>query len=98
MTDITSGCTIIDSMVGGVKLITLETANTADDADTLVLTLKDFGIKTLLKVDGAYQSTESSVAVVSAFTTSVSSGVLTITLDSTAGANKVRVAQVWGLC
>jgi len=98
MADITDDCTIHTAEVGELKLITVRTPATADDADTLVLTLKNYGIKTFLKCVGTYQSTANSVAVEVAFVTSVTNGVLTVTLDSTAGSDKQRIAQIWGSC
>jgi len=97
--DITSGCTFTDcTLSAGVKLVVVETANTADNADYFTMHLPSYGIKNLLHVDGVYQSTENSVAVVSAFATSVTAGTLTVTLDSSAGTDKKRVAYVWGIC
>ena len=98
--DISSTVVITDCTLsaGKVKLLVVETLNTADDADYFSIYLPSYGIKNLLLVDGAYQSTENSVAVVTAFATSVSSGTLTVTLDSTAGTDKKRVAKIWGVC
>ncbi len=94
-----SSCTIYKNprADGLVELVVVSPA-TADNGDTIPLTLKNYGIKTFLKCVGTYQSTENSIAVEVAFTTSVTTGVLTITLDSTAGSNKKRIACVLGSC
>ena len=97
--DITSGCTFTDcTLSAGVKLVVVETAATADNADYFTMILENYGIKNLLHVDGVYQSTVNSVAVVTAFATSVTTGTLTVTIDSTAGTDKKRIAYIWGTC
>jgi len=92
-----SDCTINTKQGGdGLVEVTITTPNTADNGDYLTIPLKDYGIKTFKKCVGTYQSTEDSVAVEVAFTTSVTTGTLTVTLDSTAGSNKKRIAKIWG--
>ena len=94
-----SGCTIYKEQSGsGLVYLTIVTPATADNADYLTIPLKDYGIKTFIKCVGTYQSTSDSVAVEIAFTTSVTTGTLTVTLDSTAGTDKKRIAVITGSC
>ena len=90
-------CTIKDIVPNlGAKLIMIETPNTADNSDTIAVTLADYGMTTLLMVLANYHSTEDSIMVNVAVTTSVTAGVATITLDATAGSNKKRVLILVG--
>lgn len=95
-----SSCTVHkDVMPSGLIKLTIISPATADNADVLTpITLADYGIKTFIKCVGTYQSTANSVSVEVAFTTSVTSGVLSVTLDSTAGSDKVRIAEITGSC
>ena len=69
----------------GLKRIMITLANTADAGDTLEVTLADYGIAEdgLLAVSGWVHTTDGSVIVTAANTTSVSAGVLTVTLVTT---------------
>jgi len=90
-------CTVYkDILPSGLINLTVITPATADDADTIAITMANYGMTTFIKCVGSYQSTADSIAVEVAFTTAVSSGTLTVTLDSTAGSNKVRIAEVKG--
>lgn len=73
------------------------TAATVDDGDTMDVTLADYGISDtgLLAIRGITHSTTNSVLVVEAPTTSVTSGVLTITIGGSTD-NKVRSFLIWG--
>ena len=96
--DISSGITVYDSTLSsGVKELVVVTAATAGNGDYFTINLPKYGIKTFLKCVGTYQSTENSVAIEIAFATSESSGDLTVTLDSTAGSDKKRIAVIRGL-
>ena len=91
--EITSGCTFKRDIPG--KLLRIETAATADDGDTIVVTLADYGMKTIEGILGFTHSTTDSVVITEAPTTSVSSGVLTITVGGSTD-NKKRVFLVYG--
>lgn len=94
-----SDCTVFKEQSGsGLVYLTVVTPATADNSDTIAVTLADYGIKTFMKCVGTYQSTENSVCVETAFATSVSTGTLTVTLDATAGSNKKRIAVITGSC
>jgi hypothetical protein len=96
MTTTTIESYVESSPNAGLKRIILKTPNTADDGDAVTVTLADYGITTLLTVQGWVQTTADSVIVAEAPTTSVSSGVLTITLGSVGGSNKVRIFEIVG--
>lgn len=81
MADISSGCTITEVTPAlGVKLLKVETANTVDAGDHFHVTLADYGIATLEAIIGMIHTTEDSVIATEADTTSVTSGVLTVTI------------------
>jgi len=97
MGDITSGCTTrYGADVGGFTEILIETANTADTADTVVLTLASYGLTTFLSVDGYVHGTENSVVIKEAPTTAVATGDLTITVGGSTVSNEKRVYIVKG--
>ena len=77
------------------KQVVIETAATVDDGDTLDVTLSNYGISTLLAVDGYIHTTANSVLVAEAPTTSVTSGVLTITVGGSTD-NKKRTYIITG--
>jgi len=97
MGEITSGCTIRygATVVGDTEII-VETANTADTADTVVLDLSTYGIVDLLTIEGYVHTTEGSVVVAEAPTCAVSSGDLTITVGGSTVSDKKRVYVVKG--
>jgi len=96
MVDISSSVTIKEVLPAlGLKLIKIETPATADNADTIAITLSDYGISTVEAVLGFTHSTTDSVIITEAPTTAVASGVLTITIAGTT-ANKKRVFLVLG--
>jgi|GEM_PF-2246123 len=97
MGDISSGVTVTDIVPNqGRKEIMVETATTADTGDTVDITLADYGITTFLGILGFAHSTENSVVITEAPTTSVSSGVLTITLGGTLNSDDKRVFIIYG--
>lgn len=99
MTDITSGSGITRISPQGENVeVIVETAATADTADTIVLTLNDYGILDggLLLVDGFIHTTANSVIVAEAPTTAVSSGVLTITIGGSTVSDKKRTFRIVG--
>jgi len=69
---------------------------TADDGDTQTVTLSDYGITTLYFVKGYTHTTEGSVIIEEAPTTSVSEGVLTITVGGSTD-NKARAFLIGGI-
>ena len=80
----------------GQKVVVLKSGTTlCAVTDTLTLTLADFGISTLLAVDGFVQTTDGSVVARETVTTAVSNGVLTVT-PAAGNENKRRVAIVYG--
>ena len=91
--EITSGCTFTRKIPG--FCLKIETADTADDGDTIVVTLADYGMKTIEGILGFTHSTTDSVVITEAPTTSVTSGVLTITIGGSTD-NKKRVIYVFG--
>ena len=99
MGDITSGCTIKEMSPNvGLKSIVIETAATADNADTIALTLADYGIRSYIGVLTWIHSTSNSIITVEttdACTSAVSGGVLTLTIGGST-ANKKRTIMVLG--
>jgi len=79
----------------GTKAIQITTATTAVSADTIAITLANYGITNFLGIKGFVHTTENSVVVDEAPTTSVTSGVLTITVGGSA-VTKKRMYQVFG--
>lgn len=93
-----TGSTIVEATPNsGVKRLIIKTPATADDNDTVEITLASYGITTLLTVQGWVHSTAGSVIVAEAPTTSVTSGVLTITSGAVGGANKIRIFEIMGM-
>ena len=70
------------------KEIVLETLATAVSADTIAVTLSDYGCTKFVGIDGQVHTTEDSVIVAEAPTTAVSAGVLTITVGGSAVTKK----------
>ena len=97
MADVTSTSTLneVQPAQGGAKVIQVETVNTVDDTDTILITLADFGISTFQGILGFTHSTEDSVVITEAPTTAVAAGVLTITVGGSTD-NKKRVFYVYG--
>lgn len=88
--------TVVDvSPAMGAKMLLVTTPATADDGDTIAVTLADFGVSTFLGILGQTHSTEDSIVITEAPTTAVSTGVLTITVGGSTD-NKKRVFIVWG--
>jgi len=86
---------------GSLKELFIVTPATADPGDTIEITLADYGITNLLAIDSVYHTTDNSVIVTSngvdIMNTSVSSGVLTITIESGTGlSNYMRVIRIIG--
>ncbi|MFA5406731.1 MAG: hypothetical protein WC307_05230 [Candidatus Nanoarchaeia archaeon] len=83
MTAITDDCTYHKRVNGPWIEVLVLTPTTAVSADTVVLKLSDYGIKTFEAIFGAVQTTENSVVATEAPTTAVSSGSLTVTVGGT---------------
>ncbi len=77
------------------KEILVVTPATADDGDTVAITLADYGITNVKSVKGFTHTVDYSHVIVEEPTTSVSSGVLTITIGGSTD-NKLRVFLVGG--
>lgn len=96
MADISANVTVKDYIPNlGGKMIKIETPATADDGDTIDVTLSNYGIKTVEAILGFTHSTTDSVIITEAPTTSVTSGVLTITIGGSTD-NKKRVFLIFG--
>jgi len=80
----------------GRKMIMVETPTTADTGDTIVITLATYGISTFLGILGFAHSTENSVVITEAPTTSVTTGTLTITTGGSLNTDDKRVYIIWG--
>ena len=79
----------------GAKMLMVTAPNTTDNADTIAITLSDFGMSTFLAIIGQTHTTDDSVIITEAPTTSVTTGVLTITVGGST-ANKKRTFIIWG--
>lgn len=80
-----------------LKVIMISVPNTADQNDTVAVTLADYGIAAtgLLTVEGWRHTTDGSVIVAETFTCAVSAGVLTITMTG-ATSNDYRLFRITG--
>jgi len=79
-----------------VKEIIAQLTDVADDGDTFTVTLANYGITTLWYVKGYTHTTEGSLIIEEAPTTSVSSGVLTVTIGGSTD-NKARSFLIGGV-
>ncbi len=86
-----------ESPNAGIKRVLFTLANTADAADTFAITLADYGISAtgLLAVNSWVHTTDGSVITTEANTTSVTTGVLTVTIAAGTD-NDFRVIEVIG--
>lgn len=97
--EITTSVTIFGQTPNaGIVSFVIETPSTTDTGDTIVLTLSNYGISAtgLLEVFGQVHTTANSVLVTEAPTTSVTSGVLTITVGGSTVSDKKRTYRVTG--
>jgi hypothetical protein len=78
----TVGFNPVGNKVNQVKSIFVSAPATIDAADTIALTLADYGATTFLGVIGWKHTTDDSVCVTENPTTAVSSGVLTLTVPA----------------
>lgn len=81
----------------GLKMVMVQTRDDVDATNTFAVTLADYGISAtgLLWVSGNVHTTSGSVMTYEAFTTSVTSGVLTITVPAGTD-NDVRTVLIVG--
>jgi hypothetical protein len=81
----------------GLKQVIFTTPNTADATNTVAITLSDYGINAtgLLIVEGWVHNTDGSVIKAEADTTSVTAGVLTVTIAAGTD-NDMRVIRITG--
>jgi hypothetical protein len=93
MGEVTSGCTF-DRFLPG-KVLKITTAATVDDGDTILVTLADYGMAAVDSVVGYTHSTTDSIIIAEQPTTSVTTGVLTITVGGSTDDRK-RVFYVFG--
>lgn len=75
----------------GVRTLVLETETSEESGNTLTLDLNEYGTPTLLGVTGFVHSTENSVVANEQPTTSVTEGVLTLTV----GGSSVTAKRVY---
>jgi hypothetical protein len=82
---------------GGLKVISVQTRNTVDASDTIAIVLEDYGIDKngFLAIIGFKHTTDGSVVVTEAPTTSVTTGTLTITVGVGTD-NDTRVFIIYG--
>jgi len=82
---------------GGLKVIAVQTRNTVDAGDTVAITLENYGIDKngFLAIQGYKHTTDGSVVVTEEPTTTVSAGVLTITVIAGTD-NDTRVWIIYG--
>lgn len=78
----------------GATLISLVTAATVDDGDTITVDLTAYGCRNIHGIWGFIETTTGSVVVAEAPTTAVSSGTLTITVGGSTD-DKVRCFLIW---
>ena len=104
MADVTSGITVYEQDTGmsivanspyESKEIMVETASTVDDTDTFTITLANYGITDLKTIKGFTHTTNNSVIITEDPTTSVTTGVLTVTVGGSTD-DKKRVFIIGG--
>ena len=80
--------------INEVKVVTIETANTADAGDTFTFDLATVGGTTLLGTNGCKATTDGSVVVSENQTTSVTGTTITFTIIAGSD-NDSRFVKVW---
>lgn len=96
MADKTASRVELAPNLGAKEVLVVSSTTISAAVDTLTVTLANFGISTVLAVNGYVHTTENSVIVAESGTTAVSAGVLTIT-PATGNENKKRVYVVRGI-
>ena len=97
MGDVTSDMvfTPVQGVGGNMVIADTNGVETVDDGDTFTVTLANYGFKKFLGIVGFIQTTSGSVVVQEQPTTSVTSGVLTVTVGGSTD-NKERVYFIYG--
>jgi hypothetical protein len=96
MTDVTSTRKEL-APNAGIKEIVLVSTTAATGADTITLTLADYGCKTVVGLEKYVHTTENSVIVADDGTCAVSAGVFTYTVANNSNPAKKRVLIVKAL-
>lgn len=78
----------------GSKVLRVKAPDTTDDTDTIAVTLTNYGCTNIDGIVGFTESTTGSVVITEAPTTSVTAGVLTITVGGSTD-NKARTFIVY---
>ena len=91
-----TGASIVANSPYQYKEILVTADDTADDTDTIAITLATYGITTLKMIKGYTHTTEGSLIIEEAPTTSVTTGTLTITIGGSTN-DKFRVFLVGGI-
>ena len=101
MGDISTSCTyreICNDLAA--KCVVVKVPATSQHSDTILITLATYGISTFMGCITLLHGTAESIITLettNATTTSVTSGVLTLTIGSSATDSKERTIIVWGL-
>jgi hypothetical protein len=97
MAAITTGLTIRDGtpLSNAYREIIVETAASADSGDTFTITMANYGCIKFLGMKSWVHTTVDSVVVSDSSTTSVTDGVLTVTLDSGGLTDKKRIYLIY---
>jgi len=80
--------------VSEYKCVIVELPSTTDNADTFTLDMGEYGCSRLSAIFGNEHSTDGSVVITQAPTTSVSSGTVTVTVGGSNG-NLTRTYVLW---
>lgn len=83
-----------ESPLGEVKCVTVELPNTVDDTDTFTLDLTKYGCTRLSGILGFDHTTDGSVVVTQAPTTSVATNTVTVTVGGSTD-NLTRFFVLW---
>ncbi len=103
--DLTSTVTVYEQDTGASEIanspfeykeILVETPNTADSDDTFDITLATYGITNVKSVQAWIHATTSDVMVLEEPNTSVTTGVLTVTLGGSSADDQTRTVLIGG--
>ncbi len=92
----TPGADVVANSPYQIKEIIVETTDVGDTADYFSITLADYGITNVKYVEGFIHTVRYSVIIGEAPTTSVTTGVLTVTLGGSTASNQSRVYIIGG--
>ena len=96
MANLTSTNTVDSWTDGSKKVIWVETTTAAESDDTFTIILKNYGVTTIEAITGWVHTTEDSIIVEEAPTTSVTTGTLTVTVGGSSVDDKKRVYLIRG--